>query len=752
MAQVDLNDAEKLQLLQGVPMFSVLERDEMELLASACEVVTFLEGEEAMRSGESSQGMHVLASGSAKRLISHEVGVLSAGDSIGDCEMLKGMPFQETVEAFGGPMTTLHVEALAFRAMGFHKKVNALQKKKGLKRRDASLTAAGRRASSAGYSSIAFLDDDFAMIADAISCNQNIREVLNLTPEQISYCAREAYRKEFAADENVFDKGDNGHRFYIVISGLFEVRNSDIVTTAGTSGTGVILRPSDTFGELALLYNAPRSATVTCVRAGAVWVLSRTTFRNCKQKQMQGRILEYSELIRTVDVFEQRGAQMSSICNALEERAFVRGEMPVQQGMPMDCFYVVFEGMCQSIRDGKVEGELVKGAFLGEQSLLREEVAPVSLRVASDKCTILRLDRASFSAVLHSESDMSLRLPLARLSSVSRELHRGDLQRQGVLGAGSFGMVTLERHAPSQALYALKAISKDHIIRDNLKGMVLNEKLCQGLLDSDFVVRLVATYRDDAHVYLLLEPCFGGELFDAFQERELFGKEAHAKFYAACAALGLEHMHSRRIIYRDLKLENCLLTLTGYLKLTDFGISKVCVGKTYTMCGTADYFAPEMLRQTGHNRGVDWWALGVMLYMMMTGRAPFEAFDTMRVYRKIIKGFAKVTFPDDLPEHCVGMIRGLCQRNPEDRLTMGSLGIQNYKDHPWYRTFGWQSLEAFCLQAPYVPELTEEAIVQKAQMRDVEPFPEVPMPTPEGDGLVDEDVSWDESFDMDLFA
>merc|ERR1719434_417639 len=105
-------------------------------------------------------------------------------------------------------------------------------------------------------------------------------------------------------------------------------------------------------------------------------------------------------------------------------------------------------------------------------------------------------------------------------------------------------------------------------------------------------------------------------------------------------------MHLRRVIYRDLKLENCLLDLQGYCKLTDMGIAKMVIGKTYTVCGTADYFAPETLRQVGHNRAVDWWACGVLL---------------------VIKGFSKVKFPDNFASDLTDTIKSLCRKKPEER-------------------------------------------------------------------------------------
>jgi len=740
---VDITDDAKVKMIMAVPMFSTLDMADIESLAKAFDLETFLDGEEAMKHGEAGQGVHIVCSGQGRRLVSHEVGVLGPGDSIGEAEMLKGVPINETVEAVGGPMTTLHLDPLSFKALGLHKKIGAMQRRKGHKLRDATV-AGGRRASAVTATTRACEEDDFAMIAEGISANANIREVLNLSEEQINYCAREAYRKDYEAGDVVFEKGEYGHRFYIVVSGVFVVTNSNLWAEERQDAE-LRLKAGDSFGELALLYNAPRAATVTCKRSGSVWVLSRTTLKNCKQLQMEGRISEYSALLRKVAALTNLVSDdvMPNLCNALEERSFIKGEVVLQQGAIADCFNLIFEGCCVTIGDGIEEGKLGRGAYFGEKALLDNEFvpAPVTVKVTSDRCTVLTLTRTSYEAVV---SGGTATTQIAG----KMVIHMESLQKVGVLGTGSFGFVSLVRHSDSAQLYALKAISKGHIMRDGLKNMVLNEKACQQLMDSEFVVRLLSTYRDEQNIYLLLEPCFGGELFDVFNgsngQIDLCGSEVHVQFFAACAALGLEHMHSRRVIYRDLKLENCLLTLNGYLKLTDLGISKVCVGKTYTVCGTADYFAPEMLRQTGHNRAVDWWALGVMTYMMIVGRAPFEAPDTMKIYRKIIKGFAKVNFPDDIPEHCTSMIRALCQRNPEERLTMGSLGLQNFKDHPWYRSFSWMGLEAQTLAAPYTPMITEEQIIQKAQRKVADPMPVVPY---EESADLEED-RWDDAFDM----
>jgi serine/threonine protein kinase len=193
-------------------------------------------------------------------------------------------------------------------------------------------------------------------------------------------------------------------------------------------------------------------------------------------------------------------------------------------------------------------------------------------------------------------------------------------------------------------------------------------------------------------------------LFDVYSEENLFGKIGHAKFYVGCITLGLEHMHRQRVIWRDLKLENLLMSNNGYVKLTDMGIAKMVIGKTYTVCGTADYFAPETLRQTGHNRGADWWALGVSLFIMMSGKSPFDAPTVTQIYKNIIKGFSAVKFPESFPSDLIDVVKSLCRKKVEDRVTMQKGGVSNLKEMPFFTSFKWQELAHMSMEAPYMPQ------------------------------------------------
>jgi len=286
-------------------------------------------------------------------------------------------------------------------------------------------------------------------------------------------------------------------------------------------------------------------------------------------------------------------------------------------------------------------------------------------------------------------------------------------ERIGVLGEGSFGSVVLLKDNTTEKNYALKALSKEHITKENLGASVQNERTIMSMLDSDFIVRLYKTYQDRSYLFFMMEPVMGGELFDIYNDNDLFGKLPVVKFHIACVAIGLHHLHIKRVIYRDLKLENCLVSQHGYVKLADMGIAKIVIGKTYTICGTADYFAPETLRQQGHNRAADWWACGVLLFIMSTGWSPFDAPEVTQIYQNIMKGFSKVKFPEKTPSDLIDVVKSLCRKKPEERVAMQKGGIDNLKELPFFSGLDWDDLEATSVTPPFVPPELDDTAYEK---------------------------------------
>merc|ERR1712045_602905 len=212
----------------------------------------------------------------------------------------------------------------------------------------------------------------------------------------------------------------------------------------------------------------------------------------------------------------------------------------------------------------------------------------------------------------------------------------------GILGKGAFGVVSLVVDRNSGKSYALKAIKKHQIVELGQQEHIVNEKDVMLLMNNPFLVNLRGTYKDKYRVYFLLDVCLGGELFTILRRRRYFDEDT-SRFYAGCVIEAFDYMHGEDIIYRDLKPENLVLDSKGFLKVTDFGFAKKISDKTYTLCGTPDYLAPEIVTGQGHGKGVDWWTLGILIYEMLASFPPFYDENTLSTYRKIIK--CKIKFP-----------------------------------------------------------------------------------------------------------
>ncbi|CAB1317379.1 unnamed protein product [Coregonus sp. 'balchen'] len=231
-----------------------------------------------------------------------------------------------------------------------------------------------------------------------------------------------------------------------------------------------------------------------------------------------------------------------------------------------------------------------------------------------------------------------------------------DFDRLKTLGTGSFGRVMLVKHKGTEQFFAMKILDKQ---------------------------------KDNSNLYMVMEYVPGGEMFSHLRRIGRFS-EPHARFYAAQIVLTFEYLHSLDLIYRDLKPENLLIDQHGYIQVTDFGFAKRVKGRTWTLCGTPEYLAPEIILSKGYNKAVDWWALGVLIYEMAAGYPPFFADQPIQIYEKIVSG--------------KDLLRNLLQVDLTKRYGNLKNGVNDIKGHKWFATTDWIAIYERKVEAPFIPK------------------------------------------------
>ncbi|CBH16470.1 protein kinase A catalytic subunit [Trypanosoma equiperdum] len=272
-----------------------------------------------------------------------------------------------------------------------------------------------------------------------------------------------------------------------------------------------------------------------------------------------------------------------------------------------------------------------------------------------------------------------------------------DLEIRETIGTGTFGRVRLCRHRASGQYVVLKILKKQEILRMKQVDHILAESSILQELSHPFIVTMYKGFMDDDRLYLLLEYVVGGELFSHLRKAGKFPNDV-AKFYSAEVVLAFEYIHECGIVYRDLKPENVLLDKQGNIKITDFGFAKRVRDRTYTLCGTPEYLAPEIIQSKGHDRAVDWWTLGILLYEMLVGYPPFFDESPFRTYEKILEG--KLQFPKWVEMRAKDLIKSFLTIEPTKRLGSVKRGVQDVKRHKFYSGVNWNVLLQRGVAAP----------------------------------------------------
>ncbi|KAI1180697.1 hypothetical protein F4777DRAFT_585512 [Nemania sp. FL0916] len=298
-------------------------------------------------------------------------------------------------------------------------------------------------------------------------------------------------------------------------------------------------------------------------------------------------------------------------------------------------------------------------------------------------------------------------LPLATDPGTGQRIGLDHFNFLAVLGKGNFGKVMLAETKKSRRLYAIKVLKKEFIIENDEVESIRSEKRVFLIANRErhpFLTNLHACFQTETRVYFVMEYISGGDLMLHIQ-RGNFGTK-RAQFYAAEVCLALKYFHENGVIYRDLKLDNILLTLDGHIKIADYGLCKEEMwygSTTSTFCGTPEFMAPEILLDKKYGRAVDWWAFGVLIYQMLLQQSPFRGEDEDEIYDAILAD--EPLYPIHMPRDSVSILQKLLTREPDQRLGSGPTDAQEVMSQPFFRNIVWDDIYHKRVAPPFMPTI-----------------------------------------------
>uniref|UniRef100_A0AAY4D0Z6 cGMP-dependent protein kinase n=1 Tax=Denticeps clupeoides TaxID=299321 RepID=A0AAY4D0Z6_9TELE len=594
------------------------------------------------------------------------------------------------------------------------------------------------------------------LIKEAILDNDFMK---NLEMSQIQEIVDCMYPVEYGQESCIIKEGDVGSLVYVMEEGKVEVTKEGVkLCTMG---------PGKVFGELAILYNCTRTATVKTLTNVKLWAIDRQCFQTIMMRTGLIKHAEYMEFLKSVPTFQGLPEEiLSKLADVLEETHYGEGEYIIRQGARGDTFFIISKGKVKRTPVDALPNVLLNPATgrwvfrtlihcdvliavfekSDQSDCTMRDLLPVPVRERKPRERVNSLPSPLTPLFFHITYSVhtSKKFPFFHVKKCRYEAENAffsnlklvDFNIIDTLGVGGFGRVELLKSDETKT-FAMKILKKRHIVDTRQQEHIRSEKQIMQEAHSDFIVRLYRTFKDSKYLYMLMEACLGGELWTILRDRGSF-EDATTRFYTACVVEAFAYLHSKGIIYRDLKPENLILDHRGYAKLVDFGFAKkIGFGKkTWTFCGTPEYVAPEIILNKGHDISADYWSLGILMYELLTGSPPFSGPDPMKTYNIILRGIDMIEFPKKITKNAANLIKKLCRDNPSERLGNLKNGVKDIQKHKWFEGFNWEGLRKGTLTPPIIPDVSSPT-----DTSNFDSFPE-----DNDDPPPDDNSGWDTDF------
>jgi len=713
-----------LSVLKQHFLFSKLHDYELEDVIDTMMDEYFEEGENIMTEGDAGDKFYVLETGNVEILIQDNVvGHMSHGSSFGDLALMYNSPRSATICA-SSDCTCWTLEKHFFR--------------------QAMVTSSSNQTGNLS----AFLG------------KLKLFESLNM--ESLSQLAKSLTLKTYVDGDYIITQGEIGEQFFVIYKG--KVR----ITKTGDDGHEIALitlNEGNVFGERALIKKEPRAANVIALGSAECYSLNKADFSN-----LLGGVLEKMDEMNNMRILRsaKEFADLSDRSLAQLRPQMKMHEMFNGQRLLCDTqhLFIVLDGSL-----GAPDGVLYKvGHVVGSLSASAEDEA-ASITCKSDEAVVALIPRVAILDQLavqasgqneieeddenqnkHANPESEAVEQLQRNFDKRRDSARDRIEKTRdfscanilnleilrSVGKGTFGLVFLAKNKTTDQRVALKCLDKAILVKASQGLYVKRECECLHHLHHPFIADYYGVFITPRKVLFSMEYVPGGELWSFLYESN-FGRGSWgglsvpmATSYIGMIALALEHIHGLGYCYRDLKSENLLIDTKGYIKIVDFGFAKSVPYfnkgneiqyRTFTLCGTPDYMAPEVVLTQGHDKSADYWALGVLSYEMLCGATPFESPTQKRTFEKIVDSHKFLTFPTNFDPHTKSFIRRLM--HPKAALRIGTLqnGFKDIKEHAIFTAYGEKNLDFDKLMnhewpMDYIPEVRPEDAISNLRDED----------------------------------
>lgn len=468
---------------------------------------------------------------------------------------------------------------------------------------------------------------------------------------------------------------------------------------------------------------------------GKLWALDRRVFKKVvlKPKDMRKDTIR---ALRRVDMFKCLNLQqLQRLTDLLVESSYSAGDVIVQKGVPLSAFYIIMTGYCALLREDQKLGDpdvtkLIDLDCFGEKSLFDTVEADVSL-VAGNDVKVLAITRVAFEEALGPMEKLQAEARIKKNLVVKTEINApnslSEVHLQGLVGVDVLGPIMLGTFSgltPNLSVRSfVLADVEEKGIHQSVKQYIDAVEIVSANLSNNFINALIPRHisilRSPNALHLVFACPIVADLSGLIRTRgDDFDISNDVIVYiVSCIASALETLHGMNIIYRAVQPESLCVDSSGRVVLIDYRVCKLGVvgysAKTYTICGAADYLAPEQIAQTGHSYPVDLWCLGVLMYELLVGSHPFSSSSEVATFSKISsfgsKTFQTLKFPENISADAKSLINQLLMPVPEARVGAGPNGFSNLKKHAFFKTgMDWDLISAGSSLSPLMGIAEEE--------------------------------------------